>query len=43
MMAGNADCENEWLQQPEQESMQFNKDYSELVHGEGFIPPGDHH
>ena len=42
-MAANADCEEEWLLQPEQKLRQFNKDRSGLVLEQKFIPPGDHH
>ena len=42
-MAKNADCEDEWLLQPVEESKQFHEDHSELVLGQMFIPPGDQH
>ena len=39
-MTTNVNHEEEWLLQPEDESPQHR---SELVLGQGFIPPGDHH
>ena len=42
VMAANTNHEEEWLQQPVEESPQFSKDCSELVLGQVSTPPGDH-
>ena len=45
MMAANTNHEDEWLQQPVEESPQYSEQCSEPVLGQlqGFIPPGDYY